>query len=112
MAKNTARKSVVISLDKDGDVDIQFNSTTLVGKFRGLKGVDRPWQSGDAGARYTIGLAYFLADAAGRTLLINKYGKGAVRRGLMVASRATKDETLMAKVRREAESLRKTTKVA
>jgi hypothetical protein len=107
MASNTNRKSVVITLDKDGDVDIQFNTSKALGKFRGLKGVDRPWREGDAGARFTIGLAYFLADTAGRDMLVAKYGKGALRRGLMVASRGTKDEAVAAKVTALAESLRK-----
>jgi hypothetical protein len=104
MASNN-RKSVVLTVAADGRVtDITFNATKALESFRTVK--PGSWEPGNAGERYTLGLAYFLGNKADREALANDYGKGRIRRGLMVASRATKDEAIAKSITVLAESLR------
>lgn len=70
--KNTA--SVTIAQSGD-EISIDFNDAALdrFGKGKG-------W-------RLTLGTAYLLADQAGREVLANGFGTGAVRRGLLVVAK-------------------------
>jgi hypothetical protein len=105
MAARTT-KSVVITVVAGEVTDIKFNATKALDTFRTVKGLGSSWELGTAGQRYTLGLAYWLGTKADREALVVHYGKGVIRRGLLVTSRATSDEAIATKVADLAESLR------
>lgn len=109
MASNNNRKSVVVTTVNGEVTDIQFNATKALDSFRTVKGLGASWEQGNAGQRYTLGLAYLLGSKADREALTAFYGKGVIRRGVMVASRATSDEAVAKEAVTLAESLRTVT---
>jgi hypothetical protein len=94
--KNTAK--VTLSFSKDGEhLDWGFNEAAQerFGKGEGL--------------RHNIGCGYFLANKDERDALVTFFGKGAVRRGLMVLARGRHtNESDAQKATALAESLRST----
>lgn len=109
MASNNNRKSVVVTTVNGEVTDIQFNATKALDTFRTVKGLGASWEQGNAGQRYTLGLAFFLGSKADREALTAFYGKGVIRRGLLVTSRATSDAGIAKDVAALAESLRTVT---
>jgi hypothetical protein len=71
---NTA--AVVITVVKDS-LSFEFNEAAITRFGKG------------SGLRLNIGTAYLLSNKADREVLVSFFGKGAVRRGLMVLGKST-----------------------
>lgn len=78
MARNINTAAVSVTTVKDG------NKTHLTFDFN-EKAIERFGKG--AGMRLCIGTAYFLATKEDRETLVNFFGKGAVRRGLLVLAK-------------------------
>lgn len=72
-AKNTAQVTVKVNADDTMTMDFNAAAQERFGKGEGL--------------RLNIGTAYFLADKDDRQTLVDFWGRGAVRRGLMVLAK-------------------------
>lgn len=96
MARNTNTKSAAVVITVEGDsLSWEFNQAALdrFGKGEGM--------------RTNIGTAYLIGSKADREALVTFFGKGAVRRGLLVVSKGRNTNEADSKTAKElAESLR------
>lgn len=99
MARNTNTKSAAVVITVEGDsLSWEFNQAALdrFGKGEGL--------------RTNIGTGYLIGSKADREALVTFFGKGAVRRGLLVVSKGRNTNEADSKTAKElAESLRTVT---